>query len=305
MTNQDPVGESQSTDSTDLVRTVALSSAKLWEEVLERLSRVEKAQVELAAKFSDLESQIPSGPLSIPLESPPTLASLAPPPPPPPPPGFAAGQGPSAPPPGNVPEPLFFVPPLLEKSEETPRQDSGLEPTSLEQDVTPGTSQIDQLLAGEFGNQPAPSVPPPAPRATTISDFSEVIAGLEPPPPSSAPPPPPPPPGFAAGQGPSAPESPAPPPPPPGFAAGQGPNAPEAPAPAPPPPSSPPPPPPSPRKESGFSLTDFSGEDAIGGSVAVDPDEEEEAKIKARKSAPVAQPMITPDFFARAGRRRR
>ncbi len=48
-------------DTADLVRSVALSSAKLWEEVFERLRHLEEAQAELRAMLGRIEGQLPSG----------------------------------------------------------------------------------------------------------------------------------------------------------------------------------------------------------------------------------------------------
>lgn len=48
-------------DAADLIRSVALSSARLWEEVLERLGRVERAQVELATIVYRIQAQLPAG----------------------------------------------------------------------------------------------------------------------------------------------------------------------------------------------------------------------------------------------------
>ena len=48
-------------DTADLVRSVALSSAKLWEEVFERLRRLEDAQSELRAMLGRIEAQLPAG----------------------------------------------------------------------------------------------------------------------------------------------------------------------------------------------------------------------------------------------------
>ncbi|HLH47108.1 MAG TPA: hypothetical protein VKV25_08115, partial [Acidimicrobiales bacterium] len=57
-----PHGSDRSDDTADLVRSVALSSARLWEEVLDRLERVEVSQRELAAQFAQFQSELPSGP---------------------------------------------------------------------------------------------------------------------------------------------------------------------------------------------------------------------------------------------------
>ncbi|HLG68745.1 MAG TPA: hypothetical protein VKV36_12865 [Acidimicrobiales bacterium] len=62
MTRHTPHGSDRSDDTADLVRSVALSSARLWEEVLDRLERVEVSQRELAAQFAQFQSELPSGP---------------------------------------------------------------------------------------------------------------------------------------------------------------------------------------------------------------------------------------------------
>ena len=48
-------------DATDLVRTMALTSARLWEEVLERLARVEESHAELRAAVAQLQAALPAG----------------------------------------------------------------------------------------------------------------------------------------------------------------------------------------------------------------------------------------------------
>jgi hypothetical protein len=48
-------------DTADLVRSVALSSAKLWEEVFDRLRQLEHAQSELRQMLGRIESQLPAG----------------------------------------------------------------------------------------------------------------------------------------------------------------------------------------------------------------------------------------------------
>ncbi|MGH9108052.1 MAG: hypothetical protein ACRDY3_01065 [Acidimicrobiales bacterium] len=49
-------------DAIDLVRSVALSSARLWEEVLERLARVEQSYAELRDAFGRFQNALPEGP---------------------------------------------------------------------------------------------------------------------------------------------------------------------------------------------------------------------------------------------------
>src|SRR5271165_762750 len=104
----------QDRDTSDLVRSVALSSARLWEEVLERLTRVERVQVELAQSLSRMQPEL-LGPENRALAAP-TAGALPPPPSgfvapplPPPPPGFGGPADVGA---TDVPEPLFYVPPL-------------------------------------------------------------------------------------------------------------------------------------------------------------------------------------------------
>ena len=61
MTTQNPQGSHSDNETADLVRSVALSSARLWEEVLERLVRVERSQVEITQTLSRLQAALPSG----------------------------------------------------------------------------------------------------------------------------------------------------------------------------------------------------------------------------------------------------
>ncbi|HUZ10037.1 MAG TPA: hypothetical protein VMU76_07710 [Acidimicrobiales bacterium] len=97
MTTQNPHGSHPDNDTADLVRSVALSSARLWEEVLERLVRVERSQVELTQTLSRLQAALPSATstTSAPGLSGPSARTLglpaAPPPSPPPPVGAAVG----------------------------------------------------------------------------------------------------------------------------------------------------------------------------------------------------------------------
>ena len=108
MTTPNPSGSYGPEDTADLVRSVALSSVRLWEEVLERLARVELAQAELAQSLARLQGELPPGPTAAPL----TAAASVPLAPPPPPPGLDAAPSPHfvAPPPppqgfGAVPPP--------------------------------------------------------------------------------------------------------------------------------------------------------------------------------------------------------
>ena len=49
MTTQHPQG---SDETADLVRSIALSSARLWEDFLERLAKVEQTQLEITEAIS-------------------------------------------------------------------------------------------------------------------------------------------------------------------------------------------------------------------------------------------------------------
>ncbi|MGH9091820.1 MAG: hypothetical protein ACRDZR_10660, partial [Acidimicrobiales bacterium] len=205
MTTQNPSGSFGPDDTADLVRSVALSSARLWEEVLERLARVEQSQAELAQALSRLQAELPGGPVtaslapgaplpfSVPAElgeapAPHFVAPSPPPqgfgsvPPPPPPPGFeaasvqvnaATGTEPSLPPP--PPPPPGFGHVMGEPTAAT----NGTEarPAGFSEDGEPGGPRpvLDPLPAWA-GAADVPRPPPPAPV------------------------PPPPPPGFATGE---------------------------------------------------------------------------------------------------------
>jgi hypothetical protein len=54
-------GAHEAEDSADLVRSVAISSAHLWEEVLERLVRVESSQAQLTQAMARLQGELASG----------------------------------------------------------------------------------------------------------------------------------------------------------------------------------------------------------------------------------------------------
>ena len=65
MATQHPQGGSQGSDETaELVRSVALSSARLWEDFLERLARVERTQMELTEAISQLKGALPASSLT-------------------------------------------------------------------------------------------------------------------------------------------------------------------------------------------------------------------------------------------------
>ncbi len=201
MTTQHATTGYGANDTDDLVRSVALSSAKLWEEVLERLVRVEQMQGELARTVAQLRAELPSGPQAAAVG--PGTPALAPPPPPPgfvvpsdaaipretgidaappPPPGMTAMVvGASAGLIGGAPEPLSYLPP---------------EPSS-------GIWAVGTTPEADF----APPPPPPPGFASTAAAEGETLG---------SPIPPPPPPGFSASPGAET----IVPPPPPGFAAG-------------------------------------------------------------------------------------
>jgi hypothetical protein len=59
MTIRDASSFEGPSDTSDLVRSVALSSARLWEEVIERLVRVERSQVQLARTVAEIQTALP------------------------------------------------------------------------------------------------------------------------------------------------------------------------------------------------------------------------------------------------------
>ena len=189
---------------------------------------------------------------------------------PPPPPGFGPSVDAPPPPPGFGPSvdapPLF--PGFAPPGEPVPP------PQGFSMEAAPAPADSDQfLLPGHISG----AVADDAMDVVALGDLTE---------------PPPPPPGFT-GNG----HGDAPPPPPPGF----GVSAARTEGAPPPPPgfnvglSGPRPPAP----PSGFSPEDFSGDNALGGNVAQAQTPEGGSE---QESTP---PPITPDFFARAGRRRR
>lgn len=370
MTTQNPYQDGQE-PAADLVRSLALSSAKLWEELFERLHRIEVAQTELREVLAKLDIGLP------PSQTSPAIGSA----------GGTQGELPAA---SSFEEALATagsgVEDYLGHSVHAGQADRGEgDPgTSVTHDALGGAVQAPSFEwhagdtestappavwgapAGVFGEQHSGSfsssdeaeeydeveltVPPPPPPSPTVIfespasvtfeaastvTFEAPSNGFVPPPPpsgsgsvpppsngsASAPPPPPPdgfasiapppppPDGFASAPPPpppgfgmvhaAAPQSdPAPPPPPPGFAA--------AATPPPPPPGfgiAPPPPPaeytrtdaeeptaPQPATTSGGARSNGSGPSANGHRV---------------EHGDSQQPFaITPDFFARAGRRR-
>ncbi len=60
MTMQSPYGDYGQDETADLVRSLALSSAKLWEELFERLRRLERAQAELRELVTKIEVALPA-----------------------------------------------------------------------------------------------------------------------------------------------------------------------------------------------------------------------------------------------------
>ncbi len=194
-----PTQGNENEETTDLIRSVTLSSARLWEEVLDRITRIEQNQEELANAISRLQRELPVGNTKSELAEfsdsfvnhgvseigsvvspmqPTSILEM-----PPPPLGFseAPSQG----------------PPVLSNVD----LDSKLDNLSL-----PQVSPIDNLLASEFGlHEPASGISDPL-----ASLFG--TTGAPPPPP-----PPPPPPGFGDSSFGTASAPPPPPPPPPGF----------------------------------------------------------------------------------------
>ena len=383
MTMHGPYGDDYGQDDTaDLFRSLALASARLWEELFQRLGRLERAQSELHELFSKIEMALPLALGTDGLE-----------------PG-ARGGGPALPP--ATSGPLFGATATSE-----PSALSWLTDPANASAPTSGTEGIDdlafnwhvhepedspspasappQMLNGLGADPSLDSGPPPPPPGffagpAPVSDLqfesAQGDAASEPPPPpfgfevhdappappssadfgfgTAAPPPPPPPPpvGFhvdsALG---------APPPPPAGFQIAGGLGAPLAPPPPPPPPvgfhvegvSAPPPPPPDfsalgtsidPGLHTGFSAHDGFGtgseppppplgytivrpagplhamappsgtdpaafEGQAGGASASGPSGTPGTGEGVNADADEAPPAITPDFFARAGWRRR
>ncbi len=242
MTTSNPSGSYGPDDSTDLVRSVALSSVRLWEEVLERLARVELAQAELTRSLARLQAELPTGAgaaslgpgIAAPLAPPPPGLDTPPPPhfvaPPPPPQGFGAVP-PPPPPPGFQSWPVDAV--AVANDDVTappPPPPPGFGPLDTgplgavhAAAGFPGDHPVEvpPVAGEELATGPVPvwsdSSPPPPSDAT--AGPTPVDAGAIPPPPSGFQAdfpvePPPPPPGFQDGL---PVEPPPPPPPPPGF----------------------------------------------------------------------------------------
>ncbi len=195
-----PTGDQPS--SSELVRSMALSSAELWHELLERLTEVQQSQAALARAIEELGTivrgalssvGVPAGPAVepgsvAPLAPAPTTGSLGSLPPPPaaqtpsspdvvdallgaapPPPTAPAPETPTAAPsaPPAVPEPLFYVPPLMETKA---AEDQALAPTA-------GAARPDAPdLTEPF------QTPPPPPRSETppLTVLPPVTANLTP-----------------------------------------------------------------------------------------------------------------------------
>jgi hypothetical protein len=292
MTTPNPSGSYGPEDTADLVRSVALSSVRLWEEVLERLARVELAQAELAQSLARLQGELPPGSAAATLA--PGTSVLAPPPPPgleaPSSPHFVAPPPP--PPPGVGPlDALAPEPAHVEGSLENRLVDvqpiaadeptTGPVPIWSDAATTSGDGMFD--LPSSAGDVPPPPPPPPPPpgfgSGPTNGALDTGLVDAPPPPPgfqSDFPVvPPPPPAGFGSVPG-ATEDIPAPPgfsaedlsgfgaigepTPPPGFATTAGPPAAPSEPPLGPPPSAPP----------GFSVADLTGGDAIGSVGAPD-----------------------------------
>jgi hypothetical protein len=362
MTTHNPYQDGQE-QTADLVRSLALSSAKLWEELFERLHRIEVTQNDLRDVLAKLDIGLPSS-----SEKSPVIGSA----------GGTQGQLPAASSfeealasagagvedyfghPVNAAQTEAAAPePAASEARETDLPLSfewhaneapppaawgppsgGLEGQHIGSGFPDGFSPSDEVEVGYDEVKELTVPPPPPPSPTVIFEAPASVAfetpstvmfeaagnGFAPPPPppsngfasatpppgfASATPPPPPPPGFASASSSTATpppppagfaaasSSPSPPPPPPGFA-----SASSSPATPPPPPvgfataSSPPPPPPgfaqAPASTGEAAVVGHSGPSSNGHHMTGETGEAEDAQAFA----------ITPDFFARAGRRR-
>ncbi|MHB1583625.1 MAG: hypothetical protein ACYC0E_07750, partial [Acidimicrobiales bacterium] len=221
-------------DTADLVRSVALSSARLWEEVLERLTKLEESQAELVQTVSRLQDDYALGtggsgrPMAIGPAQPVDAVALL--------------TGQPADVPGAHVRPAsdrgFGSPAAYEDVEVRviPSQPSEAEPflwsrTDPQADATPAGSPppppagfapdaVPVAGGADFGFAPPPPPPPPAgfaPDAVPVAGGADF--GFAPPPPPA---------GFAPGADPVAAGADfgfAPPPPPAGFAPGADPVA--------------------------------------------------------------------------------
>ncbi len=361
-------GEDYGQDETsDAVRSLALSSAKLWEELFARLGRLEHAQLELRALVEKIEVALPAALEAVavdraPRDLPGPVGALA----------HESFDQEAAPalwaPPGLPHETaagaLVDPPAAAVPTIDPPTPLTGTDGADVlgvewhthtpEHTDDPMTSH-DPVIAP--GSMWADLEPPPAPPPDTVQptdgtdpfglrDARDGVMAPPPPPlppigfdlgaPPPPPPPPPPPIGFDLG----APPPPPPPPPPAGFHLGTPPPPPPPPPPAgfhlgappPPPPvappagSAPPPgftaaPPPPPagftvirpteptRVSASLGQADFGSLAAAtdprrGGQGAMNGSAEPNGRSAGTEEEPSRPPAITPDFFARAGRRR-
>ncbi|HVC14973.1 MAG TPA: hypothetical protein VND62_08955 [Acidimicrobiales bacterium] len=326
MTMQNPYPDGPAAETSDLARSLALSSAKLWEELFERLGRIEVAQSELRALVARLDPALPAAPealaigrgtaddlpaLAATFEDAPSTADAynrgA---------HVAAADGPQETAPDATPvlgvpdEPPAFPEQVGEDdldlsftwrpggTDDATKPPEWVSSTSLDASLN-GTSFADGIFGGA--------------ESDATSDLPAHIAETPPPPPPPSvwlepPAASPPPNGFSS--------VPPPPPPPVGF------------APAPPAPngfSSVPPPPPagfgitSPVPPAGSATASSIGQYVTGapvvsgpGGTSVGPGTDaggategtELSDAASAESGPAPPPPITPDFFARAGRRR-
>jgi hypothetical protein len=336
-------------ETSDLVRSLALSSAKLWEELFARLRRLEHAQSELRELIEKIDAALPAALEAAELEQgsrdtsqpgnaltgksdtpgllgPSTTASpeadeAVPAPgeledrpaepalwaPPGPPLEKATGalvDAPVALTTGDTPAPFGAYPPLVETDGANALVVQWHTPEPTEDPVdAPGSiwADLEPPLAPSGGTGHSSDTGDPF----GIGDASHGLAVPPPPPPPPAPMPPPPAPV---------------PPPPPGFALT---GASPPPAPMPPPPAPVPPPPPGfalvrsdePPDRASTSLSQTGADVLYSLHSHADPRLDAAgagsngAETKNRPEAPGEEPprppAITPDFFARAGRRRR
>lgn len=330
MTMHGPYGDYGQDDTTNLVGSLALLSARLWEELFQRLGRLERAQSELGDLVAKIQVALPaalgndalsSGALRG-AESLPGASFSA---------GYeralgtgsaefgAAGGAGEAP--HTATSPPWFGD---HASASAPLQTQGTDDLSVDwhpqeaDGVAAWTGARPQILEG-VGTGLQPGGPPPPPPGFQ--------AEVPPPPPGfhvGSPPPPPPPPGFQADGA----QALTPPPPPPGF------HVDGAQAFTPPPPgfsvAGPPPDPnaavggplphleygsafaPPPAPPSGFGVVrpaDPTVDFSIGGFDAQTPSDAAANGMNGLGDVPEDDgqlpPAITPDFFARAGWRRR
>ncbi len=304
-------GEDYGQDETsDAVRSLALSSAKLWEELFARLGRLEHAQLELRALVEKIEVALPAALEAVTVERAPRdlpgpVGALA----------HESFDQEAAPalwaPPGLPHETaagaLVDPPAAAVPTIDPPTPLTGTDGADVlgvewhthtpEHTDDPMTSH-DPVIAP--GSMWADLEPPPAPPPDTVqpTDGTDPFGLRDARDGVMAPPPPPLPPiGFDLG-------APPPPPPPAGFHVG-----------APPPPPPPPPgftvirPTEPTRVSTSLGQADFGTLSAAtdprrGGQGAMNGDAETNGRSARTEEEPPRPPAITPDFFARAGRRR-